>query len=138
MKQFDKAVAIAKSLQGQKQTGRSFHATFVFEKSKLIVVGINNYNKHHPWHKFGKYIPLKPEIQGQYIPCLHSEIDALTKLDRGDYSKLTFLNIRIDNRGVLANAKPCGNCERVLETINYKQFIYYNGKELIKTTKQKL
>ena len=127
MKQFEKSITIARALQGQRQTGRSFHTTFVYEKSKLIIIGINNYDKHRPWHKFGKYKPLKPEIKGQYIPCLHSEIDALSKLDTSDYSKLTFINIRINNNGVLANAKPCGNCERVISDINYKQFLYFDG-----------
>lgn len=121
MKRYQRSITLAKALKGEKQTGRSFHVTFGYDKNRLVVVGINNYDKPHPWHKFGKYVPTKSSI-GLYIPCLHSEIDALSKIENSD--RITFINIRIDNLGKVSNSAPCKNCSRILQQIRYKNFHY--------------
>jgi len=125
----NKCIEIARCLKKHKETGRSFHCTFVYEKSKLLCIGYNNYNKLHRRTKFGAYLGYKDNPE-KYIASIHSEIDALIKLGRTDCSKLTFINIRIDKNEKVNMAKPCNNCANILLGIGFKR-IYYtdaNGK----------
>lgn len=126
---FNKLEEITRALKSSKQTGKSFHTTFAFRGNKLLSIGINNYNKHHPSHKFGKYKPTKGS--GIYVPGIHSEVSALIKLGLEDCSDITFVNFRINNNGTLANSKPCLNCKRVLEQVGYKKIWYFDGSKFL-------
>jgi prepilin-type processing-associated H-X9-DG protein len=127
---FGKLEEITRALKSSKQTGKSFHTTFAFRGNKLLSIGINNYNKQHPSHKFGKYVPTKSE--GNYIAGIHSEISSVIKLGLEDCSDITFVNLRIDNNNKLANSKPCLNCNRVLDQLGYKNIWYFDGHSFIK------
>lgn len=118
-----KCIDIAKCLKKHKETGRSFHCTFIYEKSKLLCIGFNNYNKLHRSTKFGIYLGYKDNPE-KYIASMHSEIDALIRSGYSNCSKLTFINVRIDNNNQVNIAKPCRNCFNVLKQYNFKK-IYY-------------
>lgn len=123
-----------KALKPIHQTGRSFHVTFVFKKNKMITIAHNNYNKEHPYYKFGKYRPIKSRW-ADYQAGIHSEIAALIKLGTEDCSGYTFVNVRIDNNGNPANSKPCKNCQKVLDQIGYHRLWFLNERneyELVK------
>jgi len=122
-KRLEKCIEIAFGLRSQKQNGRSFHATFIFDKKRIISIGTNDYNKHHPYHKMGKYLGYKNNPQN-YRPCLHSEISALLRLGEEDCSRYTFVNVRIDNNNKTTIAKPCLNCQRILDGVGYKAIFY--------------
>lgn len=126
---FKKLEEITRALKSSKQTGHSFHTTFAFRGNKLLSIGINNYNKQHPSHKFGQYRSTKGS--GIYVPGIHSEVSALIKLGVEDCSDITFVNLRIDNNGKLANSKPCFNCTRVLNQIRYKNVWYFDGSKFL-------
>ena len=119
----NKCIEITKCLKKDKSTGHSFHTTFIFDKSKLLSIGFNNYNKLHRRHRFGIYRGTKDNPE-KYISGIHSEIDAIIKLGRTDCSRLVFINIRIDNNNNPNMSKPCENCFRVLQGLGFKQ-IYY-------------
>lgn len=123
---------ITRSLKPTHQTGKSFHATFVYNKNKLICTAHNNYNKLHPYHRFGSYVPTKHE-KGNYIPGIHSEVAALLKMGQDDCSDLTFINIRIDNNDDVAISKPCPNCQNLLDSIGYKKIVYYDGTKYVES-----
>ena len=119
----DRYVEIARALKSKHQNGRSFHVTCIFDKSKLLSLGFNNYAKEHPRHKYGVYEATKPGCN--YVSGVHSEISSLLKLGEEDCSRYTFLNIRLDNNNKVALAKPCPNCFRVLKNqVGFKR-IYY-------------
>ena len=122
----NKCIEITKCIKKDKESGRSFHATFIFDKGKLLSIGFNNYNKLHRSTKFGKYKGTKANPD-QYIAGLHSEIDSIIKLGRTDCSRLTFINIRIDNNERPNMSKPCENCFRVLQGLGFKQIYYLNA-----------
>ena len=122
----NKCIEITKCLKRDKESGRSFHTTFIFDKGKLLSIGFNNYNKLHRSTKFGKYKGTKANPD-QYIAGLHSEIDAIIKLGRTDCSRLSFINIRIDNNDCPNMSKPCENCFRVLQGLGFKQIYYLNA-----------
>lgn len=121
-----KCIEITKCLKKDKSTGHSFHTTFIFDKGKLLSIGFNNYNKLHRSTKFGKYKGTKANPD-QYIAGLHSEIDSIIKLGRIDCSRLTFINIRIDNNERPNMSKPCENCFRVLQGLGFKQIYYLDS-----------
>lgn len=127
---FKRLENITKALKPVHQTGRAFHATFVFNKSKLICIANNNYAKLHPYHRFGSYIGKSKT--GTYIAGIHSECAAIIKLGLEDCSHLTFVNIRINNHNNIAVSKPCNNCARLLHQVGYKHLWYYNGDEYIR------
>jgi deoxycytidylate deaminase len=76
----------------------------------------------------GKYTGYKTNPE-HYRPCLHSEISALIKLGEQDCSRYTFVNVRIDNNNKISLAKPCQNCQRILDQVGYKRIIYSSGEK---------
>ena len=125
---FKRLEEISKALKPVHQSGKSFHVTAVYRKNKMLCIGHNNYNKDHPYHKFGEYHPIKG---GKYSAGIHSEISALIKLGLDDCSDLTFVNLRIDNNGKPAISKPCDNCQRVLDQIGYRKLWFYDGEKYV-------
>jgi hypothetical protein len=127
-----KCIDITKCLKKDKSTGHSFHTTFIFDKGKLLSIGFNNYNKLHRRNTFGPYKGTKTNPD-QYVAGLHSEIDSIIKLGRTDCSRLSFINIRIDNNDCPNMSKPCENCFRVLQGLGFKQiyFLDYLGRTQI-------
>jgi len=126
---FSKLEEITRALKHSKQTGKCFHTTFAFKGSKLLAIGINNYTKQHPLHKFGPY---KSSKGGDYKAGIHSEVSAIIKLGLEDCSAITFVNLRIDNNNKLAKSCPCINCQRVLDQLNYKNIWFYDGEKFTK------
>ena len=122
-KRLEKCIEISLGLRPSKQTGRSFHTTFIFDKKRILSIGTNDYNKHHPYHKMGEYRGFKSNPE-HYRPCLHSEISALLRLGEEDCSRYVFVNVRIDNNNKISMAKPCQNCQKILDGVGYKKIIY--------------
>lgn len=117
MPNFKRLKDIAVALKPRQQTGKCFHVTFIYDKSKLLSIGVNNYNRlknrfstHNDRHNLG----------------LHSEFAAILKLGLDDCNKLTFINVRIDNNGKLAMSKPCCNCQMLLQQVGYKKLWYWD------------
>jgi len=46
------------------------------------------------------------------------------RLGEEDCSRYTFINVRIDNNNKVSIAKPCPNCQRILDQVGYKKIIY--------------
>ena len=122
-KRLEKCIEISLGLRPSKQTGRSFHTTFIFDKKRILSIGTNDYNKHHPYHKMGEYRGFKSNPE-HYRPCFHSEISALLRLGDEDCSRYVFVNVRIDNNNKISMAKPCQNCQKILDGVGYKKIIY--------------
>lgn len=127
---FNKLEEITRALKHSKQTGKCFHTTFAFKGNKLLAIGINNYKKQHPSHKFGPYHSFKGS--GNYIAGIHSEISSIIKLGMESCDDITFCNLRIDNNDKLAKSCPCVNCQRVLDQLGYKNIWYYDGSAFVK------
>ena len=126
---FQRLEETAKAMKPIFQTGKSFHVTFVFKKNKFICAATNNYNKQHPYHRFGEYKATKSNSPN-YQSGLHSEVAALIKLGKEDCSEFKFVNIRINNENEPAQSKPCKNCQKVLDQVGYKEiwFMQESGK----------
>ena len=127
---FKRLEEIARALKPVYQSGRTFHVTAVYKKNKMLCIAHNNYNKKHPYHKFGVYKPLKDGSEN-YTAGIHSECAALIKLGMEDCSDLTFVNIRIGSDGKTAISKPCDNCQRVLDQVGHKKIWFFDGQKYV-------
>jgi hypothetical protein len=119
----DRLVEITRSLQDLR-TGKSLHFSFILNKNQLLVTAANSYNKMHPYHIFGRYLPTK-ENNGNYIAALHSETNAIkeyiNRFGTSDFSGMTLFNVRLGKDGFSMLAKPCENCQRLLKSFNFKE-----------------
>ena len=128
---FERLEEISRALKSSRQSGRSFHTTFIFHKNKLLSLGCNDYRKQHPYQRFGHYKNSKYN-SGNYMPGLHSECSAIIKLGIEDCRHLTFINIRIDNNDKPALSAPCANCQQLLDSVGYRKIWYYDGNKYAK------
>lgn len=129
---FNRCVEIAKALRPKIKKGKAHHCTFAIKKSKIICIGVNDYDKQHPKHKFGRYEDHKG-YTSEYQPCLHSEVSLSIKLGEETWKGLEILNIRIGNNDDVRMSKPCCNCSNlIIKPLNPKKFFYSdNNGELI-------
>jgi deoxycytidylate deaminase len=122
----NRIVEIAYALKPKYATGRSFHVTGIFNKNKIISIGINNYRKTHP----KSYEFIKDEVvnEGDYFPSIHSELSAILKLSVEDCSDFTFFNVRIDKNNQINNSRPCSGCVKLLKQVGFNHFFYSDEK----------
>lgn len=120
-----RCIEIAQKLQNLR-TGRALHFSFILDKNRLLVTAANSYKKSHPAKQFGEYVSTRPNTN--YNPGLHSEIAAiksfLSKYGDLNFSGLTLFNIRLGIYGDILCAKPCQNCQKVLDSLNFKSILH--------------
>jgi deoxycytidylate deaminase len=117
-KSLKKYVELSKSMMPQDHGVRTFHTTFVLNKSKVVAIGINNV-KTHP-------ATLKYNYCGQV--GLHSELSAVIKLGKEDCSDLTFVNVRVKKNGSIGTSLPCRGCMDMLNQVGFKKVYFTNEK----------
>ncbi len=125
-RKINRSVEIARALKSKYATGRSFHITVIFDKNKIISIGINNYLKTHP--KSYKYMKKEVVNESGYLPSIHSELSAVLKLGEEDCSNYSFINVRLDNNNQINNSRPCSGCIELLKQVGFNQFHYSNEK----------
>jgi hypothetical protein len=119
----NRLITISKELMPEMRTGRSFHVSFILKNNKLLAFAPNDYTQGHLTHIFGEYKPTRSEL-GNYTPSRHSEVTTLrlfyNKFGHLDMAGLTLFNVRIGFNYEVMPSKPCGNCEKVLDGLNFK------------------
>jgi len=115
-------IDLARIYRPEKQTGQHFILAGAFKKNRLVGLGFNNYNKLHPYHKFGHYKPTR-DSNANYKPSLHAECHLLSRL-KHDPSEITFAIARINNKDEVALARPCQNCEALFKRTGFRRIIY--------------
>lgn len=97
------------------------HMSFIVQRSNIITIGFNDYQKTHPISRNLKY----------KFDAMHSELDAFLKVrwSNIDLSKCELINIRINRFGELRMAKPCKRCLHFLKLLNFQRIWYssWNG-----------
>ena len=125
-------IRMAQDIKKDVQSGTFFHVSVAIKGGAIIEYAFNDYNKRHPYYKFGVYKPTKTKaLKNGYKPCLHAEVCLIKKLLNSDYRfkmhKLTVVNIRINNRGELAMSAPCPNCTKQLIKYNFRRVFFTTG-----------
>lgn len=120
-KKIQRTIEIARAMMPEKRSGRSFHVTAAFRKSKMVAIAFNDYQQHHLSHVFGPY---KPTRGGKnYRPCRHSEAEVCRKL-KCETDDLTFVNVRLGVDGQPMLSRPCQNCHDLLRRKKFKKLLY--------------
>jgi hypothetical protein len=102
---------ISLALYDKDKDGRNNHFAFVLNKSKLLSIGINQYNKTHPRVLDYDY---------KSHSGLHAELSACLKLGLTNCSNLTIVSTRVNRNSKLDNAKPCFGCADLIRKLNFK------------------
>lgn len=122
-------VNFAKALfrKGATSGGRTFNVCFAVKKSKIIAIGLNDYDRKMP--AYSKQFKTKYKQYGEetYQPCLHAEMSVLLKLGTDDCSDISFYNVRLTKACHCCNSQPCSNCYRMLKIVNAKHIYYYDN-----------
>lgn len=116
MDKITRAIEIAYAMKDKSHSGgRCFHLSAVFNKSKIISIGVNNYEKTHPQiQRFG-YHP---------FARVHSEMSAALKLGLTDCNGLTIVNVRIDRNNKVVNSLFCKGCQNLIRYLNFSRAFY--------------
>lgn len=117
-----RAIEIAMALKPTRQTGRSFHCSFAWKKSKIVSIGYNSYEHENLNHLFGEYRPTRGNSKS-YKAGRHSETEMLRRL-KIPTKDLTICNVRIDNNNQVALAKCCLNCQKLLDSLGYRRILF--------------
>lgn len=124
---FNKIIEISFAIAG-KHNGiqRCKHFTFIYEKNKLLSIGINN-PKTHPSNLRYNYLN-KQKNKISEIVGTHSEMNAVRKLGNFyNYSDLIMVNTRINRNKKIDYSKPCNGCLEMICELGFSK-IYYTDK----------
>jgi len=121
-KKLEQLIDLARIYRPEKQTGQHFILAGAWKGSRLVGLGFNNYNKLHPYHRYGHYKPTR-DSNAKYVASLHAEISVLQKL-KHDPSEITFGVVRINNKNEVALARPCENCLRVMQKTGFRRILF--------------
>ena len=125
-----KSIDIAIKLFPERYKNRTrpqpFHYAFLFNKQRLVSIGQNCMDNESAKALFlAKRYNLG--IQRKF-PFIHAETDAISKA-WGKYhidSNFNMVSLRISKGLILRNAKPCNDCESVLNALDIQA--YYSDK----------
>jgi deoxycytidylate deaminase len=124
---FNKFLEIAFALNGKhKFNQRCKHFSFIYEKNKIISIGINN-SKTHPLNLRYNYIN-KQKSKISHIVGTHSEMKAVIKSGLSVFQNMTIINIRINRKNKIDYSCPCNGCLEMLMDLNFSK-IYYTTKD---------
>lgn len=126
MKTWNEALYIAKGLLVK---NGSIHIALLYKKRRLISIGRNN--KEIENAKAVYFASIFNVADWKKYPYIHAEIDALSKAWKKNYidDSYTIFSLRVvhhDHKIKIAMAKPCKNCNKVLQAIGCK--VYYSDK----------
>jgi deoxycytidylate deaminase len=100
-----------------------YHYAFAIKKNKIIAIGKNQPEYPHP-----KVLNLARTFnidKWHHYPYLHAESDLITKLpDNIRPKQIEILSLRINAKGNFRMAKPCKNCQKMLDSLGVQKIIW--------------
>jgi len=118
-KLFDRCVSLAKNLAEFDNLHAQRHYSFLCLKNKVVSTGMNN-----KW----RTDPLASRF-GHRFNATHSEIAVLKQLDMPWrlLPHFTMINVRLNKNLEVMLAKPCKNCQNMLEWFEVGLVLYSNN-----------
>lgn len=122
-------VNLGKSLfrRGYCSNGRTFNLCFAVKKSKIVAIGLNDYDRQMIGYNKSLRTTYKAYGEKDYTPSLHAEVSAILKLGIEDCSDLSFYCVRLNKRCKCSNSQPCSNCLRMLRMVQVKHIYCYDN-----------
>lgn len=119
----DKVVDISFALAGKyPHKNRCRHFSFIFERNRLVSIGINN-PKTHPLNLKYNYTGRK-HLRINDLIGTHSELNAVIKLGANNCKGLTIVNTRINRNNQLDYSCPCNGCRDMIKKLGFKKMVY--------------
>lgn len=119
----DKVVEITFALAGKyPYKKRCRHFSFIFERNRLISIGINN-PKTHPLNLKYNYIG-KKQLKINDVVGTHSEMSAVIKIGPENCKGLTIVNTRVNRNNELDYSCPCNGCRDMIKKLGFKKLLY--------------
>lgn len=123
---FKKIIELSFALSGKHKYGqRCRHFSFIYEKNKLLSIGLNN-PKTHPLNLKFNYIN-KQKHKISHMVGTHSEMNAIIKLGQKNYEDLVLINTRINRKNEIDYSCPCNGCMEMLFSLGFKK-VYFTTK----------
>jgi len=127
-KNLSRAVEISYAFAGKRSLKqRCRHFSFIFDRSRLVSMGVNNY-KTHPLNMRYNYV----NRHNHRISCFvgtHSEMSAVIKLGEDCCKGLTLVNTRINRKNELDYSCPCKGCLDMIVKLGFKS-VFYTTKDM--------
>lgn len=124
---FNKIIEISYALAGKSPyRQRCKHFSFIYNKNKLLSIGINS-PKTHPINLKYNYLN-KQKHKISHIVGTHSEMRAVIKLGTASCEDLIMINTRINRKNEIDYCMPCNGCMEMLTELRFSK-IYYTTKE---------
>lgn len=122
-------VNLAKALfrKGACSNGRTFNVCFAVKKSKVIAIGLNDYDRQMIGYSKRLKTDYKFYGESSYIPSCHAEVSAILKLGLDDCSEYSFYNVRLTKACHCSFSQPCSNCLRLLRMVRAKHIYCYDN-----------
>jgi len=119
----DRVIELSFALAGKyPYNKRCRHFSFIFERNRLISIGVNN-PKTHPLNLKYNYVGKK---QGKIndVVGTHSEMSAVIKTGQENCKGLTIVNTRVNRNNQLDYSYPCNGCWDMIKTLGFKKLLY--------------
>lgn len=137
MKIIEKSVKIAYSYFKPNPFQKRYHFAIAFEKSKPICICQNNPIKTSTKaFKMGEQFNIQKYTE---YPYNHAETYLIFQLlNKFDYidSNWKMVVLRINRTGKLMMSKPCLNCQKILDSVNFKNVYWSIGNGLFSSKKE--
>lgn len=108
---------------------RTFHVSVLWNKNKLLSVGVNRRSTHPRNLKNKKFNRKGHDISQMKFRC--SEFESFIGLGKQrytlDFSKCTMVNIRINKENQISLSQPCNSCENLIQWLGLRRVFFTNN-----------
>ena len=116
VKTINRTIDIAKAMCPLNLEHRCSHMAFLIRCGKIVHIGINSC-KSHPE-------TLKYDYKDHQKVGIHAELAVCMKSSKENLKDYTMIVLRVDRTGKLANSKPCGGCQSVIQQFDVGEVWY--------------
>jgi hypothetical protein len=118
-----KAEEISRAFAGKSRSSqRCRHFSFIFDRSKLLSIGINS-GKTHPLNLRYNYVNRENDSIGSFVGT-HSEMSAVLKLGPKSCKGLIMVNTRMNRNDEMDYSFPCKGCMDMIKKLGFKSVFY--------------
>lgn len=119
----NKVIEISYALAGKHSSKqRCRHFSFIFDRNRLVSIGMNS-RKTHPMNLKFNYINKQKNSIRDFVGT-HSELNAVIKLGSEDCRGLTIVNTRINRKNEIDFSCPCNGCMDMIKKLDFKTIVY--------------
>lgn len=116
VKTINRTIDIAKAMCPLNLEHRCSHMAFLIRCGKIVHIGTNSC-KSHPE-------TLKYDYKDHQKVGIHAELAVCMKSGKENLKDYTMIVLRVDRTGKLANSKPCGGCQSVIQQFDVGEVWY--------------